>query len=211
MEPVLVISPHPDDDAIGCGGTLRKHIVEGDSVAVIYLTSGEEGGHGKTREEIAAIREQEADKSASILQISKVYFWRGPDGHFRATKENRERLLQVINNCRPTLIYVPHENEEHPDHRAAANFVRQAVESLSSDSPKPVVWMYEVWTPIQQIDHIVDISPYIDIKRRAIQAHNSQCSVMKFDEAALGLSRYRGELHSWTGGDYAEVFSRMTI
>ena len=71
--------------------------------------------------------------------------------------------------------------------------------------------MYEVWTPMQRMDHIVDITPYVDIKRRAIRAHKCQCAVMKFDEAILGLNRYRGEMHSWPGGDYAEVFVAMKI
>ena len=44
MNRILVISPHPDDESIGCGGTLRKHITEGDSVWVIFLTSGESSG-----------------------------------------------------------------------------------------------------------------------------------------------------------------------
>ena len=43
MRRVLVISPHPDDDVIGCGGTLRRHVLDGDEVRVIYLTSGERG------------------------------------------------------------------------------------------------------------------------------------------------------------------------
>ena len=69
--------------------------------------------------------------------------------------------------------------------------------------------MYEVWTPIQQIDHVANISDNVETKRKAIQAHQSQCSVLKFDEAILGLNRYRGEMHSWPGGDYAEVFTEM--
>jgi len=66
---------------------------------------------------------------------------------------------------------------------------------------------FEVWTPLQRIDHIVDVSRHIKVKIAAIRAYRSQCAVMRFDEALIALNRYRGEMHSWPGGDYAEVFT----
>jgi LmbE family N-acetylglucosaminyl deacetylase len=60
MSRVLVISPHPDDEAIGCGGTLCEHIAQGDQVRVFFLTSGEKGGHGRGEAEFARVREAEA-------------------------------------------------------------------------------------------------------------------------------------------------------
>jgi LmbE family N-acetylglucosaminyl deacetylase len=109
------------------------------------------------------------------------------------------------------IIYVTHPDEAHPDHKAAARLVRGAVMQLNGSSPKPEVWMYEVWTPLQKMDHIVDISAYVDIKRNAILAHKCQCDVLRFDVSALALNRYRGEMHSWPGGDYAEVFRAMNV
>ena len=69
--------------------------------------------------------------------------------------------------------------------------------------------MFEVWTPLETFDHVEDISEVVGAKLAAVRAHASQCAVMAFDEAVLGLNRYRGEMHSWPGGDYAEVFRRL--
>ena len=209
---ILVLSPHPDDESIGCGGTIRKHVLEGDTVEVIVLTSGEKGGHAAiSEEELIRIREQESMKAKDILGVHNLEFWRQPDGSFKVTPEVRQRLKNKLEQWQPQLIYVPHEEEGHPDHRAAADLVRQVVSSLPNISSRPEVLMYEVWTPIQKIDHIVDISDYVEIKRKAIQAYESQCSVLKFDEAILSLNRYRGAMHSWPGGDYAEIFMFMKV
>ena len=209
MQTILVISPHPDDESIGCGGTICKHIMEGDKVEVIFLTSGEKGGHGRSEEDTILLREEEAITAAKILQVAEIEFWREPDGAFQPDESCVNRLVNKIELIQPAVLYVPHEMEQHPDHRAAANLVSLAIKKMADGFPAPTVWMYEVWTPIQQIDHIVDISAFISLKQKAIQAYQSQCSVVKFDQAILGLNRYRGEMHSWPGGDYAEIFIAM--
>ena len=84
MKNILVISPHPDDDVSACGRTLRKHIFEGDTVDVVFLTSCEQGGHGKSQTETKKIRELEAKTASDILENSKIDFWREPDGEFQA-------------------------------------------------------------------------------------------------------------------------------
>lgn len=207
MQHILVISPHPDDESIGCGGTICTHAAAGDKVELIVLTSGEKGGHGSSEDETIIIREEEAAAAAAILGIANIEFWKQPDGEFNSTDENVNRLVEKIKYYHPSIIYVTHDKEMHPDHKAAARLVATALKSAALPGVKPIVWMYEVWTPIQQINHIVDISDHIDLKRMAIRAHASQCSVLKFDEAIIGLNRYRGEMHCWPGGDYAEVFT----
>jgi LmbE family N-acetylglucosaminyl deacetylase len=206
MNRVLVLSPHPDDDAIGCGGTLRKHVVAGDEVRVVILTSGEKGGHGRPPDETARVREREAEAAAGILGLAGVEFWRRPDGAIQPSPELVARLCGVLGTFGPRVVYLPHDREMHPDHRATADLLRAALAGLTGP---PDVLMFEVWTPLEAFDHIEDISEFVAIKMAAIRAHESQCAVMAFDEATLGLNRYRGEMHSWPGGDYAEVFRRL--
>ena len=77
---VLVVSPHPDDESLGCGGTLRGHVVAGDIVRVLFLTSGENGGHGVAPELVAELHKQEAAEAAAILGIAEITFCREKDG-----------------------------------------------------------------------------------------------------------------------------------
>lgn len=206
---ILVISPHPDDESVGCGGTLRRHVLQNDDVHVVFLTSGEKGGHGLAPEEAGRVREQEARAAAEILGISHIEFWRQRDGALRANSYLLKQLREKIVGWKPGLLYVPHSGEMHPDHRASARLVRRTLSDLPRES-RPVVRMYEVWTPMQRMDHVIDISPYMDAKIAAIRAHQSQCRVMRFDEAAPALNRYRGEMHSgWPAAQYAEIFAEM--
>ena len=198
---VLVVSPHPDDEAVGCGGTLRGHAEGGRELRVVFLTSGENGGHGVPPADARPLREKEAQRAAEILGIAHLDFWRYTDGAVRATAAIVGRLQELLTTWKPDIVYAPHAGEMHADHRAAARITRRALQS------RPVASrFFEVWTPLQRMDEIVDITPHIDAKLDAIRAYESQCCVLPFDEAFRGLARYRGEMFSWPEGQYAEVF-----
>ena len=206
---ILVLSPHPDDESIGCGGTLLHHVKEGDTVHIVFLTSGENGGHGLSALETIRVREAESCAAAEILGVKHLEFWRLPDGNVRATHGPVERLRNKLNQFMPDRVYVPHEGEMHADHRGTARLIRRALQGLKEI--RPLVWMYEIWTPTQRLDAIIDISEFMNLKLRAVRAYRSQCSEVDFVEAVRGLNRYRGEMHSWPGGDFAEAFTRMKL
>ncbi len=202
MTSVLVLAAHPDDEAVGCGGTLRRHVLEGDEVSAVFLTSGEAGGHGIDRP--GEVREAEAAEAAQVLGIGELQFWREPDGALRARRALIARLAEEIRRRKPSVLYAPHARDDHPDHRAAARLASAA--SLAANRPVELRH-FEIWSPIEDIEHLVDISEVIEDKLRAIRAYRSQCAVLRFDDAFEGLARYRGEMHSWPGGPYAEVFA----
>jgi len=200
---VLVVSPHPDDEAIGCGGTLCGHADDGGELRVVFLTSGENGGHGVPPGEAGPRREKEAKRSAEILGIEHLEFWRYTDGGLTASRSVVNRLRELLRSWRPDIVYAPHRDEMHADHRAASRIALRAASKLGLETR-----LFEVWTPLSRMDAIVDISAHIDRKVAAIRAYESQCAALPFDEAFRGLARYRGEMFSWPEGAYAEVFVR---
>ena len=145
MSSVLVVGAHPDDEAIGCGGTLRRHVLDGDVVRAIFLTSGEAGGHGI--DGAGETREREARQAAEILGISEVEFWHEPDGRLRARGALVERLAAAMRRSRASILYAPHRHDDHPDHRCAARVVRQAVAAANR---RVRVLHFEIWAPLAQ-------------------------------------------------------------
>src|SRR6187551_737169 len=133
MNRITIISPHPDDESIGCGGTIQKHVAEGDVVQVELLTSGERGGHDLSETEVARIREEEGLAAAAILGIAHVELYREPDGDLRANRALVDRLSKRINDWKPDIIYAPHSAEQHPDHRVALQLLRRSLRALDLD------------------------------------------------------------------------------
>ena len=202
MARVLVISPHPDDEAIGCGGTLCAHSAAGDEIHVIFLTSGERGSRAMGPAETAEIREKEAAAAAAVLGIAGIEFWRQPDGALRSSGMLARKVAEAICGRKPDYLYATHGAERHSDHRAA---MRLTIRGLNlAQQPWPVVRLFEVWTPLQRWGFVQDISPHLEAKLRAIRCYASQSANLRFDDAAAALSRYRGIMHD--AGEYAEVF-----
>src|SRR5687768_14495727 len=153
---VLVISPHPDDESIGCGGTVRKHVTDGDEVHVVFLTSGEKGGHGRAEARTLALREREGAAAQQILGVRHIEFYREPDAALRVRPAAVKRLADKLRGWQPHVVYVPHDREMHADHRAAVRLLRAAMKGAAPNGAAsngatrpPLVLMYEVWTPLQ--------------------------------------------------------------
>jgi N-acetylglucosamine malate deacetylase 1 len=203
---IVVIAPHPDDEAIGCGGTIRLHVERGDRVAVVFLTSGELGLEKLPPAEARRIREAEAEDSGRVLGVASLKFLRLADWY---VNEHTERaaadLTPIFEAESPALLYVPHEGEWHPDHRASLQVVRGA---LKISGGEPDVRAYEVWTPLSTHDEAEDITATIAVKLRAVRCHRSQLAEFRYDRAVRGLALYRGALAAKCR--YAEVFQRLS-
>src|SRR5438309_11946363 len=78
---VLVIAPHPDDESIGCGGTICLHADRGDRVAAVFLTSGAMGLPDLSEGDAPRTRARESEEAAGALGISSVTCLRRPDDH----------------------------------------------------------------------------------------------------------------------------------
>lgn len=202
---VLVLAPHPDDETIGCGGTLRLHIQRGDRVAVVFLTSGELGLEHLPPHEARRIRETEAAAAAQILGLSALEFLRLPDWYLGENlPAARTALAPVLAREAPALIYAPHPAEWHPDHRAAFALLAGTLPSTPPD-----IRCYEIWTPLAAHDEVEDITATMAAKLRAVRCYRSQLAAFRYDRATRGLAAYRGALAAKTR--YAEVFSNPSF
>jgi N-acetylglucosamine malate deacetylase 1 len=215
---VLVFAPHPDDDVIGCGGSILKHVGNGNMVGVVYLTSGDIGSLAYSSGEMTAIREAEAEKAAKILGVSQTHFLKNPDGGLSHNRENMMRITTLLRAFQPDIVYIPHQYDEHRDHRIAFDLAVEAC--LWAGSPRaqecgPQPWYvgtilcYEVGTPLREVHYVEDISTVIKTKLAAMAVHESQLAYLQYPEAIEHLNRLRGIT---TGqGIYCECFQVVKV
>lgn len=213
MKKIIVFAPHPDDDLIGCGGSIAKHIKQGNDVTIVYMTSGEAGSLKYSKQELAKIRETEAKKAIEIIAVNDLVFLKNPDGYLEYGKKNLTKIIELIRKIKPDVVYVTHELDAHKDHQITHKLVIEAVarangpwfqECKGEPWSVQTILCYEVWTPLQKFSYVEDITEFVDQKIKALEQHKSQIQDIKYDEAVKGLNRYRGVMSGC--GKYCECF-----
>jgi LmbE family N-acetylglucosaminyl deacetylase len=186
--PVVVIAPHPDDEAIGCGGILALHGARGDTVHVVVATDGDLGDPRGLHpvDGYVALRREECARAAEVLRAQPPIFLGQRDQNVDAPAL-RASLLDVLRTLRPALVYHPPVAEMHVDHHVVGRVVRDALASLES---RPRSFAYETWVPVVPT-HVIDVSAVWAVKQRALECYPSQLAYNDYVRAAAGLAAYR--------------------
>jgi hypothetical protein len=166
---ILVIAPHPDDEILGCGGTIGKFIQNGSHIKTLFLTDGSHGNNTIEQQFLVNLRKLEAKAG------------------LRATRETIRMMLSLIEDYHPEIIFLPFFLDNHPDHKESAVI---AAHALNRYKVPVVCYCYEVWTALFP-NVLIDITDMMDKKIRAIEAHESQVSHLNLVSSVIGLNSYR--------------------
>ena len=173
---VLAISAHADDVELTCGGTLAQLKARGHRFGIVDLTRGEMGTRGT-----AEIRAAEAAKAAKILGAEFRETLDLGDGGLGRTREHELAVIEVIRRETPRLILTPYPDDRHPDHRRAGQVVTDAayyagLRKLETKHPahRPQQTIYFSTFQLHEPDFLVDVTPFIEIRRAAMRAFESQ-------------------------------------
>ncbi|MBN9685634.1 MULTISPECIES: PIG-L deacetylase family protein [unclassified Corallococcus] len=144
--PAMVFAPHPDDETLGCGGTILQKRRVGATVRIVCLTDGA-GSHPSLLpgDELKAMRAREVRGAAKVLEVEEkdVFLLGFPDRELDACREAAvARVAELLWRHRPEQLFVPYARGEHPDHVSTNLIVREAVERVGL----PVtLYEYAVW------------------------------------------------------------------
>lgn len=175
---VLVVGPHPDDQELGMGGTIARLASQGHSVLLLDMTDGEPTPQG-TRE----TRMKEAASAAVILGARRILLDL-PNRRVEHTIAARHLVAGVIRRERIDVMFVPHFDDVHPDHRAVtriaedARFDAKLTKTDLPGEPRYPKWLFHYYCThlraVPQPSFLIDTTGFAEKKREAITAYRSQ-------------------------------------
>jgi LmbE family N-acetylglucosaminyl deacetylase len=144
---LLVVTAHPDDESMGCGGLILRHTRAGIPVNLVCATRGEAGWSGRPpgarKEDLAQIRTDELEEAASALAIAGVELWDYPDGGVEGCdrQEITQRIWEQITRLHPRAVvgWGPDGAYGHPDHIAMGACTDLAVSSMA-EGDRPALY-----------------------------------------------------------------------
>jgi LmbE family N-acetylglucosaminyl deacetylase len=207
---VLVIAPHPDDETLGCGGTLLRHKAAGDQVHWLIVTAMSASGNSAVRD-------------AEISDVTRAC---GFDGVHRLNLETArldtlplDKLITaiktVIDEIAAEILYLPHAGDAHSDHRIVFEASWAAVKIFRTPDVRRVL-SYETLSETNFAAPVAsqpfapnwfeDISAFLERKIEILQIYSGELAAPPFPrslEAVRALATLRG---SESGAIAAEAF-----
>lgn len=216
-ERTLVVAPHPDDEILGCGGTLLRRKQEGGLLGWLIVT-GMTSQAGWSAERIAQ-RDQEIEAVARLIGVDEVFNLRLP-----ATELDALRLSEVVSafssvfrSFAPDEVLVPHHGDVHSDHRVTFDAVAACTKWFRYPSVRRVL-AYETASETEfglargggfQPNFFVDISEYMERKLEILDVYRTELGEFPFPRsprAIRALAEWRG---ASSGYNAAEAFELL--
>lgn len=225
---IAVIAAHPDDEILGCGGTVARHIAAGHTVRTLIAAEGitsrvETIDADDVRRKLEAL--QRAARSANArLGVKDVEFLGLPDNRLDGLDrlDVIRRVDDFISRCRPDTIYTHHGGDLNVDHRIVFEAVLTACRQLpgasirrllSFEIPSSTEWQSPVLATPFQPDWFVDIGATLSIKLDALAEYESEMREWPHPRSLRGVSHLAAWRGATCGCEAAEAFVliRQTI
>ncbi len=215
---ILVVSAHPDDEIIGCGGTLLKHKSNSDEIAWVIVTNISES-HGFSKERVAS-RQIEIETIKRALGVEIIHLLNYPTMQLDDTLLNEmiPRIATIFQNYTPEIIYLLNRSDAHSDHRITFEAVMACTKSFRHPYIKRVL-MYECISETEFApalpekvfipNYFVDISNFLQEKLRLLSVYHSELGEHPFPRSLRNIEALAVFRGASVGVEYAEAFQLL--
>ncbi|MBT6914903.1 MAG: PIG-L family deacetylase [Candidatus Marinimicrobia bacterium] len=220
---ILIIAAHPDDEVLGCFGTVAKMVKEGDEAYTLILgegkTSRDEQRSIENKKAELNILNQEIEKANSVINIKKTFIENFPDNRFDSVDllDIVKAILKVKEEIKPDIIFTHYENDLNIDHQITYQAVVTATRPMEDESVKEI-YSFEVLSSTEwnyplsfSPDLFFDISETIKLKKEAMKQYNSELCQFPHPRSIEGIelnAKYHGMR---VGKAYVEAFKTVRV
>ncbi len=215
---IAVVTAHPDDAEILCGGTMIKYVKKKHKVTIIIATNGEVGSPTLSKKEIAKIRHEEAKEGAKIIGADLI--WLGyPDEFLFDCKETRIAVLNALRKSNADVVFTFYQDYYNCDHNTISKIVNDVgilltVRNIETEYPptekNPYLYFMDTGVGIGfNPEEYVDITEVFEIKKKALLAHKSQYVWLKEHSKVdyVDMMETQAKFRGYQAGvKYAEAF-----
>lgn len=217
---VLVVAAHPDDEVLGCGGTLARHAARGDEAHIAILGEGVTSRYERREEADPRLLEQLHERSrraGELLGAREVSLHGLPDNRFDSIPllEVVKVVERLVERHRPEIIYTHHPGDLNVDHGVSFRAVLTATRPLagcpvreihSFEVPSSTEWAFQKIEPAFRPNVFVDIAETIPAKVEAMALYESEARPFPHPRSGEALKTIARRWGSVVGLEYAEAF-----
>lgn len=204
----LMVCPHPDDEMLGCGGTLIKY---SDYFDCICMASSGVKTESIDAESRANLRIEEFNKVMQALNIKNYWIFRtfGVPPMINQIENLFKEYCSVLDTKKYDYIFLPHPKDNHEEHNFITNDLFKRILKKNGYKKDLKIVFYEVWSPILNPNYYEDISSVVYKKQDILNLYQSQWVKYNLIPRIIGLNQYRGV--NANNADYAEAFKVITV
>ncbi len=220
MEQVLVVAAHPDDEVLGAGGMIARHISQGDRVSVLILGEGITSRYPKRSmapKKDLALLEKRSQKALKSLGVHQTFYFRLPDNRF-----DGQDLLDIVKivesvkkKVRPSVIYTHHIGDLNRDHHLTCQAVVTATRPMPGETVKKIYsfevlssseWNFARPEPPFTPNVYMDITRYLRAKISAFEMYDGEVQPDTHPRSSRGIETLAALRGLQSGVKYAEAF-----
>lgn len=209
---VLVIAPHPDDEVIGCGGTILKSLAQGEEVFLCVVTTAYPPDWD---EKTIEIKKRERLRASKLLGIKKPFFLDLPTTKLDTIPKNElnKKISACVNKVKPDVVFTSYWGDAHSDHQAVFNATVIATRPFDTHVKK--VLCYEIPSTTDLMPDrkkifspnvFVDISKFLEKKLRIMKVYKTELRKYPHPRSIKGLRLHAKERGAQIGVNAAEAF-----
>jgi len=220
MKKVMIIAAHPDDEVVGCGGTMARLAREGFDVHLMILGEGITSRYRQRQDADIGLIEKlnkDVEKVANLLEASDFSMHNLPDNRFdtKPLLEIVKIIENEINSIKPEIVFTHHGGDLNIDHKVVNRAVLTATRPLTGQPVKEIYafevassteWAFQKFEPVFRANYFVDISLTLEIKKRAITLYESEVRKFPHPRSPEALEVIARRWGSVVGLQAAEAF-----